>query len=74
MTNHEGIVRSSLQECSEGTRESMECIIGEKNRWRLLAIENGKRLESIRRLTTHKHESLAQFVSRVRDCLYLTIK
>lgn len=35
------------------------------------AVRAEKRLENIRQLTTTKHETLAQFVSRVRDALYL---
>jgi len=35
------------------------------------AVRAEKRLENIRQLTTTKHETMAQFVSRVRDALYL---
>ena len=68
--NPEKIVRDALMHHDEDTLEALEKLIGEKHRWRLLAIDNGKRLENIRQLTTHKHETLAQFVSRVRDALY----
>lgn len=38
---------------------------------RKAASKDRQRLESIRSLTTTKHETLANFVSRVRSCLYL---
>ena len=69
--NPEKSLRDLLMHHDENSQELLEILIGEKNRWRLQAIESGKRLENIRLLTTHKHESLAQFISRVRDALYL---
>ena len=48
-------------------------ILRERDDWKRTAIMNGKRLENIRQLTTTKHETLEQFVSRVRSALYLKV-
>ena len=74
MNDPQQILRTALMHHDEDTRDALECLIGEKNRWRLLAIESGKRLENVRRLTTHGHETLAGFISRVRDALYLDVR
>jgi radical SAM superfamily enzyme with C-terminal helix-hairpin-helix motif len=47
-----------------------EKLESERDSWRRTAILNGKRLEAIRSLTTTNHETMSQFVSRVRACLY----
>jgi DNA gyrase/topoisomerase IV subunit A len=51
-------------------RAKLQAAEAERDKWKRLAIHNGKRLEAVRALVSTKHESLSNFVSRVRECLY----